>query len=440
MSGEKSYNRLDFDKRCSIEKFLNAGMSFSWIANETGLPLSTISREVKRNRRDDGYTKHRAVTPLCKHRRNCQVRGLCKDKKCRRRKCSTCEFILCTNLCSYFERDVCTRIERAPYVCNGCVANSGCILHRYRYDAKCAQKSADSRLKDSRSGINCTEEDFERIISIVKPLLKQGLGLDAIWCAHKDEIMISKRTFYRWADLGLGICNMDLPKKVSYRPRKKNNVQTPRPDLEGRTYKDFCDLSEEVKTSAFEMDCIEGRHFDKKVILTLLHRRTSFQFGILLENHTSQCVVDALNWIESICEGRFRKLFSVILTDRGHEFSDIYGMETGLNNKRRCRIYYCDPQRPDQKPHCERLHVDVRKVLPKRLTSLDALSAWDIATVFSHVNSIPRPSLGGVAPIVLAKAIFPQSFFEELGLSLISTSDICLKPSLLTKDGKEGPN
>jgi hypothetical protein len=84
---------------------------------------------------------------------------------------------------------------------------------------------ADTRLKDTRVGINNTEEEFASIIDTVKPLLKAGLGLDAIWCAYKDELGISKRTFYRWADLGLGICNLELPKKVAYRLRKKKHAE-----------------------------------------------------------------------------------------------------------------------------------------------------------------------------------------------------------------------
>jgi len=437
MSGERNYSHLDFEKRCLIEKFLNAGMGLSWIAKETGLSISTVSREVKRNRRDNGHMKLEKTTHVCKHRKNCGVRALCKEKQCRRRRCSTCDFILCTNLCPHYEKEVCLRTARAPYVCNGCVGPQGCGLHRYRYTAKDAQRMADSRLKDSRTGINCTEEEFSRIIDIVKPLLKQGLGLDAIWCAHKDEISISKRTFYRWADMGIGVCNMDLPKKVSYRPRKKNVVHAPRPDLEGRTYKDFMELSEEVRASAVEMDCIQGKRSDKKAILTLLHRRTGFQFGILLERHTSECVVSALDWIDLILKGRFKKLFPVVLTDRGNEFSDIAGMEKGAGGKKRCKVYFCDPQRPDQKAQCERAHVDVRKILPKRVTTLDALRPWDMALIFSHVNSVPRPSLGGIAPIVLAMAIFPKGFFEELGLGIIAISDICLKPSLLEDSGKE---
>jgi len=437
MSGEVNYSRLGFKTRCDIEKYLNLGMSLSFIAKEINVPLSTVTREVKRNRRDDGHVKVAKITHVCKHRRNCMVRALCKDRHCKNKKCSGCQFVLCTNLCQHYEPEVCKRTAGAPFVCNGCPKPWGCALHRFRYEAKCAQRMADSRMSESRNGINCTEEEFAKIIDTVKPLLKQKVGLDAIWCEYKEELPISKRTFYRWADKGLGVINMDLPKKVGYKPRKKTQTeQMPRPDLEGRTYADFSKLSEEERTSAFEMDCICGLRSDKKVILTLLHKRTHFQFGILLEEHTSQCVIGALDWIESICEGKFKKLFSVIVCDRGHEFADIAGMETGAGGKKRCKVYVCDPQRPDQRGQCERAHVDVRKILPKKRTSLDRLSAFDIATVFSHINSVPRPSLGGASPLALAMAIFPKSFFEETGLILIPITMICLRPDLLD-DGRE---
>jgi IS30 family transposase len=295
---------------------------------------------------------------------------------------------------------------------------------------------ADSRLKDTRCGINSTEEEFEAIIEIVKPLLKAGLGLDAIWCEHKDTLGISKRTFYRWADLGLGICNLELPKKVAYRPRKKKPTETQaRPEFAGRTYADFMALPKDRRTSAIEMDCVVGLKSDKQVILTLLHKHTHFQFGVLLKRHDATSVVAALDWVESICAGRFKQLFSVILTDRGSEFSDVAGMEQGADEKRRCSVYFCDPQRPDQKGQCERAHVDLRKIVPKRTTSFDGLTPWDVAEVFSHINSVPRPSLSGATPIALAQAVFPAQFFEETGLAPVPIKDICLRPSLIS--GKE---
>jgi IS30 family transposase len=265
--------------------------------------------------------------------------------------------------------------------------------------------------------------------------LAQKIGLDAIWCEYGNTLGISKRTFYRWADLGYGVINMELPKKVGYKPRKKNKAnETLRPDLEGRRYADFKELPEEVRMSAFEMDCVEGLRKDKKVILTLFHKRTHFQFGILLAEHTSECVVGALDALETVLGNKFRKLIPLIVVDRGHEFRDIEAMEkSALGKGKRSKVYVCDPQRPDQRGQSERAHVDVRKILPKKVTSFDVLTPWDIATVFSHVNSVPRPSLGGVAPMALAMAMFPSEFFEELGLTLVSTTMIYLKPDLLDR-------
>ncbi|MDR2197790.1 MAG: helix-turn-helix domain-containing protein, partial [Coriobacteriales bacterium] len=219
MPGETSYSHLDFERRCTIEKYLNHGMTLSWIANEVNMPLSTISREVRRNRRDDGFTKTEKVTNICRHRRNCAVRLLCKGRRCRRR-CSACQEVRCSNTCGHYEAEVCQRTARAPWVCNGCPGTWGCKLHRFRYDAKVAQRSADGRLSGSRKGVNKTEDEFKAIIDTVKPLLDKKIGLDAIWCKHGAELGISKRTLYRWAEAGYGLCNMDLPKKVSYKPRR----------------------------------------------------------------------------------------------------------------------------------------------------------------------------------------------------------------------------
>lgn len=320
MSGERSYTHLDFEKRSSIEKHLNAGMPLGFIARELSLPLSTVTREVKRNRRDDGHTKHSRTQHVCRHRTNCTVRALCRERHCRRRRCASCEVVLCTNLCEYYEKEICPRTAKAPYVCNGCVKTWGCSLHRYRYDAKVAQRAADTRLSDSRTGVNRTQEEFRAIVDTVRPLLRQGLGLDAIWAEHGKDLGISKRTLYRWCDKGYGLCNLDLPKKVTYRPRKKLRAGNPKIDLSGRTYEDFSKLSFDVRASAFEMDCLEGLKTDGRVILTLFHRRTHFQFGILLERHDSSHVAGALDLVEGICAGRFSDIFSVILTDRGKEF------------------------------------------------------------------------------------------------------------------------
>jgi IS30 family transposase len=215
-------------------------------------------------------------------------------------------------MCDLYQPEVCKRTVRAPYCCNGCPRPQGCCLHRFRYDAKLAQRSADSRLRDSREGINCTEEELVRLVELAKPMLRHGMGLDAIWITYKDAINVSQRTFYRYVEMGLGgLCNMDLPKKVTYKPRKAAVQRQPKRELSGHTYKDFLQLDEEVRLSAFEMDCVEGTKDDTRVILTFLLKRFHFQFGILLDHQdTASVILPLIGWKISARTG-FPRCFSL---------------------------------------------------------------------------------------------------------------------------------
>ena len=90
-----------------------------------------------------------------------------------------------------------------------------------------------------------------------------------------------------------------------------------------------------------------------------------------------------------------------------------------------------------QKGSCEKNHVEFRKIVPKG-TSMGALTAADMATITSHVNSYPRPSLGGAAPMDLALAILPRSLFEELGIGRVEPGEVVMTPRLLGLDRRGG--
>ena len=50
----------------------------------------------------------------------------------------------------------------------------------------------------------------------------------------------------------------------------------------------------------------------------------------------------------------FKEIFELILCDRGFEFKDPIAMETcGETGELLTRVFYCDPQRRDQKGKCE---------------------------------------------------------------------------------------
>ena len=70
-----------------------------------------------------------------------------------------------------------------------------------------------------------------------------------------------------------------------------------------------------------------------------------------MDAHTSACVVETLDLLEyTLGKDLYHRLFGVILTDNGHEFLDIEGMERSVWNGQRTKIYFCEPNRSDQKP------------------------------------------------------------------------------------------
>lgn len=429
---DRSYRRFTFDDRYEIQKLLNANATMSEIASKLGVSVSSITREIKRNRRDDGYrvSLTSSMTRLCTHAKTCQIKGLCRG--CWNKRCASCGRVRCTNICPRYERDICRKNTSAPFCCNGCPSVPGCTRHRYRYDAKAAQRLADSRLVESRSGIDTTSQEFEAMMERAALLIKeQGQSIAHIWATHRPEFPCSERTFYRYVDLGLGgMKNLDLPAKCRYRPRKKRATHKflcP----EGHRWEDFCALGEEERLTTVEMDCVEGVRTDAKVLLTMLFKRISFLLVFLLEEHTRECVCRTIDTLDSLLGGEaggFTSVFPLLLADRGHEFQDFERIEKAG----RTRLYYCEPGRADQKGSIENCHRLVRRILPKG-SSFDGLRRIDAAVIASHVNSMPRASLGGASPFDLARHVLPEDLLEALGLQQIPADDVCLKPALLKR-------
>lgn len=423
-----SYRRLTFDDRCEIQRLLNSSATMSEIARKLSVSVSSVTREIKRNRRDDGYrVTPTSITRLCIHVRTCEVKGLCQG--CWNRLCASCRKVRCTNMCGHYEKDICAKNGAAPFCCNGCPSVHGCRRHRYHYDAKTAQRLADSRLVESRSGIDTTSEEFEAMIGTVAPLIKeQGQSIAHVWASHRSEFMCSERTFYRYVDLGLGgMKNLDLVAKCRYRPRRKRAAGYFRCP-QGRTWTDFSALPEEERLCTVEVDCVEGVRTDTRVLLTMLFKRISFLLVFVLEEHTQACVEETVDSLQALLGDGFSSVFPLLLSDRGHEFQDHGRIEKGG----RTRLYYCEPGRADQKGSIENCHRIVRRILPKG-TSFQDLTRGDAALISSHVNSMPRASLGKASPFDLAHHVIPGELLEGLGLEHIAPDDVVLRPSLLTR-------
>ncbi|HIV17358.1 MAG TPA: IS30 family transposase, partial [Candidatus Alectryocaccobium stercorigallinarum] len=203
---------------------------------------------------------------------------------------------------------------------------------------------------------------------------------------------------------------------------------------EGRLYKDLQTfLRDFPDTRITEMDTVAGCEGSHKVLLTLHFECCSFMMAYLLERKEASRIKEIFDSIEhAVGTFSFTSAFSVILTDRGTEFSNPDALECGIDGFVRTSIYYCDPMCAWQKPHCEKNHEYIRKICPKG-TSFDDHTQDDICLMMSHINSCPRQSLGGLSPMALAKMMLPEEVISFFGLKEIPSDKIVLTPALLKK-------
>jgi len=107
--------------------------------------------------------------------------------------------------------------------------------------------------------------------------------------------MHSERTIYNYVDYGLFTArNIDLPRKVVYRPRKKSadHFKVDKSCRVGRTYEDFLNfLKEHPDTPVVEMDTVEGTK-GGKVLLTIHFIDSKFILTFIRDANTSQSVIE----------------------------------------------------------------------------------------------------------------------------------------------------
>ena len=87
-------------------------------------------------------------------------------------------------------------------------------------------------------------------------------------------------------------------------------------------------MKEHPDTNVVEMDCVEGKKDESRAILTFTFRNCNLMLMFLLEYQDQECVLEVFVWPETVLgKEAFKKLFPVILTNSGSEFSARKEME-----------------------------------------------------------------------------------------------------------------
>lgn len=135
----------------------------------------------------------------------------------------------------------------------------------------------------TRKGVMTTEQEMSRLNAFVTPLILQGQSIHQIYVNYADTLMCSEKTLYNYIDHGFfDARNIDLPRKVRYRPRKKEQeFKVDRGCYVGRNYVDYQQfLLKHPNAHTVQMDSVIGT-VGGKVLLTIHFPETSFWVFLL---------------------------------------------------------------------------------------------------------------------------------------------------------------
>ena len=381
------HKHLTLSDRNDIQLGLERSETFKAIGQSILKDPTTVSKEVKRNRQIRESTCHNLPCPL---------------------------------------------LDKAPFVCNGCPKRrQNCGYKKIFYLAKQAQKQYEQTLIEAREGTPLNSKTFWDMDKVISDGVKKGQHIYHILKTHNLDV--SSSTVYRHIRKGyLSIAPIDLARAVKFKERRKSKLPSiPKEAKKGRSYEDFLNyLALKQLNSWLEMDTVMGR-MGGKVLLTFNLSFCNFIFARLLDNKTALEVTKHLYDIKNTlhqADKDFFQLFPVILTDNGGEFARVDDIEMDVRGE--SKLFFCDPNRSDQKGRIEKNHTLIRDILPKG-TSFDNLTQEDINLVCSHVNSVKRAALNGKSAYELFAFTYGEETPKLLGISKIPAEDVCQSSKLL---------
>ena len=386
--------RLTIEDRLLIEELLRHNYMQKDIARAIGCNSSTISRELK-------------------------YRRISNDKL-----------------------QVCDKTNRFPFICSNCTKRRTCIKKKYYYNYKEAQKDYERKLKYSRIGIDMSIDEVEYWNDYFKDKIKdKNQPIMHIFKNIEGSFPKTIQSFYNYVHKGYfsSINDEMLSRSFSYKPRKKKEiVKTITRDnviKNGRKHSDFVQyIKDNPNANIVEMDTVIGKFEDINCIMTLYFRKSKLMLMFLIKKYKPNEVTKIFNQIRtSIGDELFKRMFEVILTDNGWEFSkpdDIeFNYETG---EKLVNVFYCDSYSSWQKGGIERNHEFIRYIIPKGI-SFDNLTKKNVIDMMNNINNVQRKTLDYQTPYQIFTEEYGTDISKKFHLKPINKDEINLGYKLIQK-------
>lgn len=290
----RAYRRLDKADRVAIENGLDKRKSCRQMAAELGRSPSTVADEAARNRSVSRGPRRgeRAGEP---------------------------------------PEGACPRLLSWPRCCNGCRLRRYHCSKAWRCECSAAraQAMADEELSASRMGVDRDEGEFELMMGAIRADVARGLSLAQIAASRAGQFEVSASTIYRWIDRGYsGMSSLELRRKCGYKRRSRAAGPRATAHGEARSFAAFMGLPDEGRGSACEMDTVIGLKSDRQCLLTLYQRPCKFQLALLMPGKDAGSTAGGLDALEeAVGKAAFARMFGLVLTDNGPEFSDCAAIE-----------------------------------------------------------------------------------------------------------------
>lgn len=383
---------MTLDDRIEIQECLAKGISFKAIGKRIGKNATTISREVKQHiqTHSNGYTK---------------------------------------------TEEICPRLLKAPFVCNGCDKKSraSCPYKRHIYVAKIAQQAYEELLVESRSGIALNKASFYETEQTISDAVRKGQHIYHAVTANHLNVSVS--SVYRYIKAGYySIGSLDLPRAVKFKVRNARKSEfVPYWAKQGRTYSDFLEyIAQNEDVPVVQLDTVIGE-IGGKVIMTIHFVNSDFMVGLLLNNKTA---TEAASKITEFKKKLRRNNFNfgqtapVLLTDNGGEFSIVSAFENDTDGNLESHMFFCEPCSPHEKAHIEKNHTLFRDIVPTG-TSFNDFTQDTVDFIFSHVNSIKRKQFNGKSAYEMFAFSYSEKLAQSLGISKVDAKEVVQSTSLL---------
>jgi len=140
----------------------------------------------------------------------------------------------------------------------------------------------------------------------------------------------------------------------------------------------------------WEGDTIRFPKEQKTCVTTLVERKSRFLFLRKNEDKKSKTVIDH---IFTGIKNSSKKIWRSITFDQGNEFMEFRKIE----RQTKCKIYFCDPRSPWQRPTNENTNGRLRRFLPKKF-KIDEVTQDFLDIIANMVNNTPRKCLGYQTP------------------------------------------